>query len=200
MTANVIFIIDRSGSMGGLESDTIGGFNGFIADQKLSSPDALLTTILFDDTYRVLHNNLRIADVPVMTRKEYYVGNSTALYDAMGKTIKNIEQKVLLSKELIDKVIFVITTDGQENASKEYTRQAIQDMVRYCRESYGWEFLFLGANIDAFATGRGLGINYTSQYTANEIGTQSLYSTVSNTVKGFMSSSKIDEDWNKDVK
>jgi hypothetical protein len=200
MTANVIFIIDRSGSMGGLESDTIGGFNGFIKDQKESSPDALLTTVLFDDTYKVLHNNVRISDVPEMTRKEYYVGNSTALYDAMGKTIKNIEQKVLLSTEVIDKVIFVITTDGQENSSREYTRQAVQDMVKYCREHYGWEFLFLGANIDAFATGRSLGINYTSQYTANEVGTQSLYQTVSKTVSGYVSSTKIDEDWNKDVK
>jgi uncharacterized protein YegL len=200
MTAKVVFILDKSGSMQGLTKSTIDGYNDFIKEAKVSMPDAKLTTVLFNERYSVVVEDKTMRDVHPMTIFEYHADGMTALLDALGKTIKLVEQKVLLSSEVVDKVIFVITTDGQENASKEYTGQTIQDMVKYTRESYGWEFLFLGANIDAFTTGRNLGILNTSQYTANDVGTQSLYSSVTRTVTNFVSTGKVDTDWNKDVK
>lgn len=200
MTTKVIFILDKSGSMNYLTQSTIDGYNNFVKEAKVSMPDAKLTTILFNDRYSVVVEDKTMTDVKQMTRYEYHAEGMTALFDAVGKAVKTIEEKVLLSKDVVDKVIFVITTDGQENSSKEYTGQAIKDMIEYSRNSYGWEFLFLGANIDAFAFGSSIGIMHTSQYTANDIGTRSLYSTVTNTVSGFVSKGKIEEDWNKDVK
>jgi uncharacterized protein YegL len=200
MTAKVVFILDKSGSMSGLTSSTIEGYNNFIKEAKVSMPDAKLTTILFNQSYSVIVEDKTMTEVSQITYKEYHADGMTALLDAMGKAISMTEKSVLLSPEVVEKVIFVITTDGEENSSREYSRQTIKDMVEYSRNSYGWEFLFLGANIDAFSAGQSLGILNTSQYTANDIGTQSLYRGVTNTVSGYINTGKVDDDWNKDIK
>ena len=157
----LVFILDRSGSMRGLESDTIGGFNGMIEKQKKQDGEANVTTVLFDDRYELLHDRLPIGAVRPLTGNDYYVRGCTALLDAVGKTIQKMGriQKFLPSDSRAEKVIFVITTDGLENASHEYCYAVIRRMIRRQKEKYGWEFLFLGANMDAVTEARKFGIN-----------------------------------------
>lgn len=142
----LVFILDRSGSMGGLESDTIGGFNAMLQKQKEEEGDARITTVLFDDKYEQIHDSFPIHQVKELTAKDYYVRGCTALLDAMGRTIHQMAliQKHLPEEERAEKVIFVITTDGLENASREYSRSQIKQMIEHEKEKYGWEFLFLG--------------------------------------------------------
>lgn len=157
----LVFILDRSGSMSGLENDTIGGFNGMMEKQKKQDGEANVTTVLFDDRYEMIHDRFPIQTVQPLTGEDYYVRGMTALLDAVGKTIDHIGniQKHLPAEMQAEKVIFVITTDGLENASHEYTYQRIHQMIEYQKKQFGWEFLFLGANMDAVVEARKFGIS-----------------------------------------
>lgn len=156
----IVFILDRSGSMGGLESDTIGGYNALMEKQKKEEGEAIVSTVLFDDAAEVLHDRVKLADVPAMTDKEYYVRGCTALLDALGGAIHHIGNvhKYAREEDRPEKTLFIITTDGQENSSRRYTYEKVKKMVERQKEKYGWEFLFLGANIDAIAEAGRFGI------------------------------------------
>ena len=150
----IVFILDRSGSMHGLEADTIGGFNSMMEKQKKDSGDdgeAYVSTVLFDDFSRVLHDRIPIENVPEMTDNDYYVGGCTALLDALGGAIHHIGNihKYARKEDVPEKTLFVIITDGMENASRNYSYEMIQKMVKRQQKKYGWEFIFIGANIDA---------------------------------------------------
>jgi hypothetical protein len=181
----IIFLLDRSGSMGGLESDTIGGFNAFIENQRKLEGKTLVTGVLFDDQYEVVWNGAEPEKVK-LTAKEYYVRGCTALLDAVGKTILDVGYR--LSKTSEDdrpgKVIFVITTDGFENASREFTYKKVKELIKHQQEKYNWEFIFLGANIDAEKEADSLGINIENAYSfeASEEGVESMYKMVSEAV------------------
>lgn len=157
----IIFILDRSGSMCGLEADTIGGFNSLIAKQKKEDGEALISTILFDDCTEVLHDRVPLNRIKPMTEEDYYVRGCTALMDALGKAIKHINtiHKYARVEDRPNKTIFIITTDGKENASRQYSSERVKKMVEERKSKYGWEFLFLGANIDAVETAGHFGIS-----------------------------------------
>lgn len=179
----MVFILDRSGSMHDLTSDTIGGFNSMIENQKNENGEAFITTVLFDDEYELLHDHINIQEIQPITDKEYYARGMTALLDAIGKTINSIGNRLnnTPEDERPDKVIFVITTDGFENASKEFTKTNVKDMIEHQQSKYSWTFMFLGANMDAVSEAASLGINtnFAKTYTANSLGTQSVYKSVS---------------------
>ena len=158
--AELVFILDRSGSMGGLETDTIGGFNSMLAKQKKEEGEANVTTVLFDDQVEVIHDRFPIEAVKPLTDDDYFVRGSTALLDAIGSTVKKIEnvQKRLPEDLRAESVIFVITTDGRENSSSEYTVKMVKKMIEEHQEQ-GWQFIFMGANMDAVAEAGKLGIN-----------------------------------------
>lgn len=155
----LVFILDRSGSMGGLESDTIGGFNGMLAKQKKEEGEANVTTVLFDDEIEVIYDRFPISVVKPLTDEDYYVRGCTALLDAVGSTVKKVEniQKRLPEEMKAEKIIFVITTDGQENASQDYSYKMVKRMIEKHQEK-GWQFIFMGANIDAAKEAENLGI------------------------------------------
>ena len=157
----VVFILDRSGSMAGLESDTIGGFNAMLEKQRRESGEALISTVLFDDRSEVLHDRRSVREVRPITNREYYVRGCTALLDAVGSAIHHIGNvhKYAREEDRPEKTLFVITTDGMENASRRYNYQQVKMMVERQKEKYGWEFLFLGANIDAAETAGRFGIS-----------------------------------------
>ena len=157
----IVFILDRSGSMCGLEADTIGGFNSLIAKQKKEDGEALISTILFDDCTEVLHDRVPLDRIKPMTEEDYYVRGCTALLDALGKAIKHIStvHKYAREEDRPSKTIFIITTDGKENASRQYSSERVKKMVEERKSKYGWEFLFLGANIDAVETAGHFGIS-----------------------------------------
>lgn len=155
----LVFILDRSGSMGGLESDTIGGYNSMLSKQKKEKTGKVsVTTVLFDDQYELLYNQVPIEKVSPMTEEEYYVRGSTALLDAIGKTVMQVKANQD-KKEIKDKVLFVIITDGMENASREYRADQIKKLIEERKEKNNWEFLFLGANIDAIGAAKDIGID-----------------------------------------
>ena len=193
-TTEVIFILDRSGSMSGLESDTIGGYNSILKQQREMEGDVNVTTVLFDDRYELLHNRESIRNVSDLTAREYYVRGCTALVDAMGITISRFIKEV--SDE---KVMFVITTDGYENASREYTVSAVKKMIETQKEK-GWEFIFMGANIDAVATGSQFGIARNRNYVSDSSGIAATYSSLRRAVKSFVETSAVDEKWDEEVK
>ncbi len=177
----IIFLLDRSGSMSGLENDTIGGFNGFLKSQcKLGQ--TLLTTVLFNDKYEILHNGVDASKV-ILTEKEYFTRGSTALLDAVGKTILDVGFRLshIPEESRPGKIIFVITTDGMENASKEFTYDKVNDMITLQQKRYHWEFIFMGANIDVAKESHKLGIQPESafSYQASEEGTSRMYQQVS---------------------
>lgn len=175
----IVFLLDRSGSMSGLESDTIGGFNGFVKEQSKMGK-TYLTTVLFDDKYEILHNNVNAKNA-VLTKEDYYTRGSTALLDAVGKTIQTVKRRLENENR---KVIFVITTDGQENASKEYTYAQIKRMISTQQEEYNWEFVFMGANIDAMQEGTRLSIKPTNtfNYSATSDGTKAMFAQANESV------------------
>jgi len=192
MKANLtelVFILDRSGSMGGLESDTIGGFNSMLAKQQAEPGECRITTVLFDDNYEVLHDRIDINAVRKITGKEYYVKGCTALLDAVGKTIKKIRkvQKNSAEKYRAGKVLFIITTDGMENASREYTYDKVKSMVKQQKSKHNWEFIFLGANIDSFDVANRFGIaaNRVQNYHNDSKGIELNYNVLNETVALF---------------
>lgn len=182
----LVFILDRSGSMAGLESDTIGGFNSMIEKQKEEPGDAYVTTVLFDHEYKLLHDHVNLKDVKPMAKEEYSARGTTALLDAIGKTIDDIGVRLneTLEEERPSKVIFVITTDGYENASRVYSKTKVKKMIEHQQSKYSWVFMFLGANMDAVGEAASLGINtdFSRTYTANEYGTKSVYTAMSNSL------------------
>ena len=178
----LVFILDRSGSMAGLEGDTIGGFNAMIEKQRGEPGEAVISTVLFDNETEVIHDRIPLDRVPRLTEKEYYVRGCTALLDAVGGAIHHIGNvhKYAREEDRPEKTLFVITTDGMENASRRYTYDKVKAMIERQREKYGWEFLFLGANIDAAREAARFGIraDCAADYHADSIGTEAVYESV----------------------
>ena len=199
----LVFIIDRSGSMSGLESDTIGGYNAMLEKQKKEQGEAVITTVLFDDKYELLHDRINIRGVEPITENDYFVRGSTALLDAVGKTINKIGhvQKHTSEEERAERVMFVITTDGMENASREFTREKIREMITHQKVKYGWEFIFLGANIDAIETAArfGIGADRAANYHADSQGTQLNYRVVSEVVSEMRACNPIPANWKAEI-
>ncbi|MBI4858605.1 MAG: VWA domain-containing protein [Acetobacterium woodii] len=195
----LVFILDKSGSMSGLESDTIGGFNAMLKKQQQATGAARVTTVLFDDGYEVLHDRLDIQGVAPITENDYYVGGCTALLDAIGKTIHKIinAQRYTQKEHRSDQVIFVITTDGLENASREYSYEKIKRLIELEKTQYHWEFIFLGANIDAIETAARFGISAdrAANYHADGVGTRLNYRVVSDAVCEMRESNPIPANW-----
>lgn len=185
----VIFILDRSGSMSGLEADTIGGFNSMIAKQKKEDGEAYISTVLFDDVAEVLYDRVPINKVEPMNDRQYYVRGCTALLDALGGAIHHIGNvhKYAREEDRPEKTLFIITTDGMENSSRRYSYDKVKKMVEKQTKKYGWEFLFLGANIDAIeVAGRfGIAANRAINYESDSKGTQLNYEVLSNTVSKY---------------
>jgi uncharacterized protein YegL len=192
----LVFILDRSGSMAGLETDTIGGFNAMINKQKKEPGEANVTTVLFDDKYEMLHERISLSKIMPMTDREYYVRGCTALLDAVGQTINYIGnvQKYAKDEERAGKVLFIITTDGYENSSHEFTYGKIKSMIERQKEKYNWEFIFLGANIDAVSTAKQFGISedYATNYVADAIGTGLNYEAMNMAVSSCRMEGRVD--------
>lgn len=201
--AEIIFILDRSGSMSGLESDTIGGYNSFLSAQKKVEGEAQVTTVLFDDKYELLHDGVDIKNVKPITEKEYFARGTTALLDAIGKTIINVGIRLtnIPENERPSKVIFVITTDGQENASREFTYKKIHEMITEQQDKYSWEFIFLGANIDAAKEAENLGIKSSraANYVADARGTDVMYCTIAQNIASFRQTGELGENLSEDI-
>ena len=196
----LVFILDRSGSMAGLEDDTIGGFNAMIEKQKREAGSAIVSTVLFDNESEVICDRADIQNIEPMTRKEYYVRGCTALLDAVGGAIHHIGNvhKYAREEDRPEKTLFVITTDGMENASRKYTYDRLKGMIERQKERYGWEFLFLGANIDAAKEAARFGIraDRAANYHADTVGTGLVYETVSETICQFRQCcAPISVDW-----
>ena len=205
----LVFILDRSGSMAGLEKDTIGGFNAMIEKQKGEPGEAYVSTVLFDNLSQVIHDRVKLETVPKLTEKEYYVRGCTALLDAVGGAIHHIGNvhKYAREEDRPEKTLFVITTDGMENASHRYNYSRVKEMIRRQKEQFGWEFLFLGANIDAAREAARFGIDeeFAANYHADKKGTAVIYEAVSEAVCCVREArpmaanwkQKIDEDFRK---
>lgn len=195
----IVFILDRSGSMMHLTDDTIGGFNSFIEKQKSEPGEALLTTVLFDDQYEILHNGINLNEVQALTKDQYWARGATAMYDAIGKTINEVGHRLSETPEhhRPGKVIFVITTDGMENASREFTQAKVKEMIQHQTEKYSWEFVFLGANIDSAKTAENIGINkgYAADYVYSAQGTSSMYEAVDCAVSSLRSTGSVTANW-----
>lgn len=183
----IVFILDRSGSMAGLEKDTIGGFNSLIEKQKKENGTAYISTVLFDSSSEVLHDRLPLDRVQPMTEDEYFVRGCTALLDAVGGAIHHIGNvhKYAHPEDRPQKTLFIITTDGMENASRHYTADRVKNMIERQKEKYGWEFLFLGANIDAVTTASHFGIDrdMAVDYNCDRQGTALNYEVLNDTIK-----------------
>ncbi len=198
-----IFILDRSGSMAGLESDTIKGFNSLLNKQREEEGEAIITTVLFDHAYEILHDRLNLKSIANITEKEYYVRGSTALLDAIGMTIEKIVnvQKATLKEHQSDKVLFVITTDGMENASRKYNYKMIKRMVEHQKKKYHWEFIFMGANMDAIDVANNFGIdaNRAVNFHSDDQGTNLNYQAMNKVISDFRTNDCIEDDWKKEV-
>ena len=199
----LVFILDRSGSMSGLESDTIGGFNSMIEKQKKQDGKCFVSTVLFDDVSEVLHDRVKLCDIPKMTDNDYTVRGCTALIDAIGGAIHHIGNihKYARPEDVPEHTMFIITTDGQENASHKYTGEQVKKMIERQKEKYGWEFLFIGANIDAVETAAryGIGADRAVNYNSDSKGTQLNYEVMSETICTFRESRPITADWKKKI-
>ena len=199
----LVFILDRSGSMAGLEADTIGGFNAMIEKQKGEPGEAIVSTVLFDNECDVIHDRVDVQKIPRMTEKEYYVRGCTALLDAVGGAIHHIGNvhKYAREEDRPEKTLFVITTDGMENASRKYSYERLKGMIQRQKEKYGWEFLFLGANIDAAGEAARFGIDadHSANYHADSTGTAVIYEAVSEVVCNVRASRPMSKAWKKNI-
>lgn len=195
----LVFILDRSGSMAGLEADTIGGFNSMISKQKKEPGEALVSTVLFNSTSQVIHDRVDITRIEPMTDKEYYVGGCTALVDAVAGAIHHIGNvhKYARKEDVPEHTMFVITTDGMENASHTYTSDQLKKMITRQKEKYGWEFLFLGANIDAVETAKryGIGRDRAVNYHSDRKGTALNYEVLSEAISSVRCSAPLGDSW-----
>lgn len=195
----IVFILDRSGSMSGLEADTIGGFNSMIEKQKKAEGEALISTVLFDNTSEVIHDRVSVQNIKPMTDEDYTVRGCTALLDAIGGAIHHIGNvhKYARAEDVPEHTMFVITTDGMENASRRYDSEKVKKMIERQKEKYGWEFLFLGANIDAVETARGFGISEDRavNYHSDSEGTQLNYEVLNDAISAVRSSAPLGADW-----
>lgn len=195
----LVFILDRSGSMSGLESDTIGGFNSMLAKQKKVEGEAYVTTVLFDDLMEQIHDRVPVREVPAMTDKEYEVRGCTALLDAIGSTIEHISfiHRYARKEDVPQRTVFVITTDGMENASRLYSADQVKKMIESKKEKNNWEFLFLGANIDAVETARSFGIHADRAvtYHSDPIGTRLNYEVLSNALSDIRDGEELEMCW-----
>ena len=199
----IVFILDRSGSMAGLEDDTIGGFNAMIEKQKNEAGEAFVSTLLFDNQTEVIHDRVDIQKIQPLTRKEYYVRGCTALLDAVGKSIRHIGNvhKYARDEDRPERTLFVITTDGMENASREYSYERVRKMIQHEKEKYGWEFLFLGANIDAAKEAARFGIteDRAANYHADRQGTAVIYEAMNEAVCNIRACRPMSADWKRRV-
>ena len=197
----LVFILDRSGSMGGLESDTIGGYNSMLSKQKKEKTGKVsVTTVLFDDQYELLYNQVPIEKVSPMTEKEYYVRGSTALLDAIGKTVMQVKSNQD-KKEIKDKVLFVIITDGMENASREYRTEQVKKLIEERKEKDNWEFLFLGANIDAIGAAQNIGIDSSRavRFKSDKKGTVKNYEVLNEAIKEVRNGYQLNDSWKNEI-
>lgn len=199
----IVFILDRSGSMSGLEADTIGGFNSMIEKQKKEVGEALISTVLFDNFSEVIHDRIPVGRVEPMTDREYYVRGCTALLDAIGGAIHHIGNihKHAREEDVPEHTLFVITTDGMENASRRYDSETVKKMIEWQKAKYGWEFLFLGANIDAVETASrfGIGADRAVNYHSDHQGTQLNYEVLSEAVSTVRCSAVLGTEWKKRI-
>lgn len=199
----LVFILDKSGSMHGLESDTIGGFNSLIEKQKKEDGKALVTTILFDDKIEVVHDRVDLEYIRNLNNEQYVTGGSTALLDAVGGAVSHIRKihKYIRPEDVPAKTLFVITTDGMENASRHYTYDKVKKLIEHQKSKYGWEFIFLGANIDAAETAVSMGISKdrAADYISDRAGTALNYSVISEITSAVRSGKGISADWKKRI-
>lgn len=199
----VVFILDRSGSMSGLEGDTIGGYNSVLGRHKSDDVNAYVSTVLFNDESEVIHDRVRIQDITPMTPEDYFPSGCTALFDAVGDAIKHIRlvHKYAREEDRPSKTLFVITTDGLENASNRYNASQVKEMVEQ-QKNEGWEFLFLGANIDAIKEAGQIGIsrNRATNYHNDEKGISEVYACLDLCMSEVLFELPIDDDWDKKVK
>jgi len=199
----LVFILDRSGSMAGLEGDTIGGYNSLLEKQRKEVGEATVTTVLFDDQYEMIHDHAAIGKVKDITNKEYFARGMTGLLDAVGKTINHVSNrhKNALDNEVPGKTMVVIITDGYENASREFALPQVKQMIEKQKAEFGWEFLFLGANIDAVSTAAGFGISADRAvtYEADSEGTRMNFDAVSNVACCMRQSAPIAGNWKENI-
>ena len=200
----LVFILDRSGSMAGLEKDTIGGFNSMLEKQRKEPGNAVVSTVLFDTRVEVIHDRVALADVPDLTDREYYVRGCTALLYAVGGAIHHIGNvhKYARREDVPEKTLFIITTDGMENASRRYTYDKVRRMIEHEKEKYGWEFLFLGANIDAAAEAKRFGIDESmaANYHCDEEGTALNYEVISEAITSVRAcAAPLSADWKQKI-
>lgn len=199
----LVFILDKSGSMGGLEADTIGGYNAMLEKQKALKDECCITTVLFDNNYELLHDRIDIKAVSPITEKEYSVGGSTALIDAIGITINKIgnAQKHTAEDFRAEKVMFVIITDGEENSSREFSSEKVKKMVEKQKAKYGWEFIFLGANIDAVKTAGRYGItpDRAQNYHADSQGIEINFAVMSDAVSHYRLKDSMPANWSEEI-
>lgn len=202
-TLELVFILDRSGSMCGLEGDTIGGVNALLKKQKANAGEVLVSTILFNTASSVLHDRLPLSEVTPLSPQDYEVGGCTALLDSVGNAITHIENihKYAREEDVPERTLFVITTDGMENASHSYDYETVKHMIEQKKESDGWEFLFLAANIDAAETAAhmGIGVDRAVNYHADSIGTQTIYETVNETITHLREEGTICPGWSEPI-
>ena len=200
-TTELVFILDRSGSMSGLETDTIGGFNAMLEKQKKMDGKCFVSTVLFNNESKVIHDRVTLEKVKPMTDRDYTVGGCTALLDAIGDAIKHIGNiyKYARPEDVPENTMFVITTDGMENASHRYNSHQVKEMIERQKKKYGWEFIFVAANIDAVETARNFGIdeNRAVNYHADRQGTACLYDNVSNVVCNVRKGLGIENGWSE---
>lgn len=199
----LVFILDRSGSMAGLEKDTIGGFNAMIEKQKKEEGECFVSTVLFDNTAEVLHDRIKLSEIKPMTDNDYTVRGCTALMDALGGAVKHIRNihKYARKEDVPENTVFVITTDGMENASRNYSSADVKAMIEEQKEKYGWEFLFIAANIDAVETAAKYGISEDRavNYRPDAAGTQNLYCGVCAAVSDVRNKRRMSDKWKKTI-